>query len=79
MITKKEVFEIKHIPNGGDKIEILAEVHLVEEGRYTIGWKKDYGTPKFSLTELVVLAEGLKDIAESKRGQVELPFSGDNE
>ena len=73
MITKKEVFEIKHIPNGGDKIEILAEIHLVEEGRYTVTWKRDYGTPKFGLHELTVIADGLRDLVKEKKGQMEIP------
>jgi len=80
MITRKEVFEIKHIPNESDKIEILAEIHLVDEGRYTITWKKDYGTPKFSLTELEVISAGLKDVVKSKtrKGrQIEIPGTAD--
>ena len=72
MISKKEVFEIRNID--GDKVVTLVEMHLLPENRYQWCWKRDYGEPKMTLAEMRLIADGLLEICDSKRGeQPELP------
>jgi hypothetical protein len=72
MISKKEVFEIRNIE--GDKVKTLVELHLIEDNKYEWNWKKDYGNPKLSLSEMRLIADAFLEICNEKRGQqTELP------
>lgn len=66
MIHKKEVYEIKHADTGSDKIYVLAEIHVVKDNRIAVHWKKDYGTPDFSVEEFESLSSGLREISKEK-------------
>ena len=75
MITKKEVYEIKEVAD--DKVKVLAELHLVNDNKYEFHWKESYGTPKLSVRQLKLIAEGIDSLMQEKAGQLEIPGTGE--